>query len=93
MPKPPPDLYDEMHTKSDSTGLFLGIIVALSLLAIVYLVFEANSSPAASARPLVITIDRVYVDPATGCEYLGITGAIQRLDRDGKQICRPLETK
>ena len=28
-----------------STGLFIGIIVALALLAIAYLVFSANSSP------------------------------------------------
>ena len=33
--------------ESNSTGWFVGIIVALALLAIAYLVFSANSQPAA----------------------------------------------
>lgn len=44
---------------SSSTGIFIGIIVALALLAIAYLVFSANSQPntktAASGPPGTLT--------------------------------------
>lgn len=37
---------DKAQQSSNSTGWFVGIIVALALLAIGYLVFSANSGPA-----------------------------------------------
>lgn len=39
--------------ESSSTGWFVGIIVALALLAIGYLVFSANSGPTTTTTPAV----------------------------------------
>ncbi|HWB99330.1 MAG TPA: hypothetical protein VG672_21625, partial [Bryobacteraceae bacterium] len=44
--------------ESNSTGWFVGIIVALALLAIAYLVFSANSQPSSTTvnnNPAVTT--------------------------------------
>jgi hypothetical protein len=64
---------DTVHTRtvytreSSSTGWFVGIIVALALLAIGYLVFTANSGP---SIPLLderlVGAEVVTVDPKKG---------------------------
>lgn len=47
---------NDSHTvytrESTSTGWFVGIIVALGLLAIAYLVFSANSQPSTAPAPV-----------------------------------------
>lgn len=39
------------------------------------------------------TIVRVFTDPETGCQYLGMYGeaVTPRMGRDGKQICREVK--
>ncbi|MEO8758930.1 MAG: hypothetical protein ABI398_14400 [Devosia sp.] len=49
--------------ESNSTGWFVGIIVALALLAIAYLVFSANSQPATS--PVEINNTPAVTAPVT----------------------------
>lgn len=51
--------------ESNSTGWFVGIIVALALIAIAYLVFSANSQPSLTATtPAAVVTDTVPA-PAT----------------------------
>jgi cytoskeletal protein RodZ len=54
--------------ESNGTGWFVGIIVALALLAIGYLVFSANSGPSTSVdvngAPAVTTTDPAATAPA-----------------------------
>jgi hypothetical protein len=49
--------------ESNSTGWFVGIIVALALLAIAYLVFSANSQPASTSTTINNT--PAVTEPAT----------------------------
>jgi hypothetical protein len=53
--------------ESSSTGWFVGIIVALALLAIGYLVFSANSGPATDTTTINNTpaVETPITDPAT----------------------------
>jgi hypothetical protein len=53
--------------ESNSTGWFVGIIVALALLAIGYLVFSANSGPATTSVDVNSTpaVEAPVTDPAT----------------------------
>jgi hypothetical protein len=52
--------------ESSSTGWFVGIIVALALLAIGYLVFSANSGPSTSTTVNnTPAIESPVIDPAT----------------------------
>lgn len=54
--------------ESSATGWFVGIVVALALLAIGYLIFAANSNPTTTTSP---TIEAPVTDPmapATGIE-------------------------
>ncbi|MEO6395133.1 MAG: hypothetical protein ABIO40_04405 [Devosia sp.] len=50
--------------ESNSTGWFVGIIVALALLAIAYLVFSANSQPVTTTNLDVNTPATTVVPPA-----------------------------
>lgn len=50
--------------ESSSTGWFVGIIVALALLAIGYLVFSANSGPSTTVDTNTTTLEAPVVDPA-----------------------------
>ena len=52
--------------ESNSTGWFVGIIVALALLAIGYLVFSANSGPATTSVDVNTTpaVEAPVTDPA-----------------------------
>lgn len=57
-----------VHTReTNSTGWFVGIIVALALLAIGYLVFSANSGPSTSTTTVNNTpaIESPVTDPST----------------------------
>ena len=58
--------------ESSATGWFVGIIVALALLAIGYLVFSANSGPAPTTSVDVnntpAVVDTTPTAPATGVE-------------------------
>lgn len=56
--------------ESSATGWFVGIIVALALLAIGYLVFSANSGPSTPA-----TTSPAVEAPATGIEPAPMTEA------------------
>ena len=53
--------------ESNSTGWFVGIIVALALLAIGYLVFSANSGPSTTSVDVNSTpaVESPVTDPAT----------------------------
>lgn len=51
--------------ESSGTGWFVGIIVALALLAIGYLVFSANSGPATTDVTNSTAIESPVTDPAT----------------------------
>lgn len=74
--------------ESASTAWFVGIITALALLAIGYLVFAANETPD-SYRHLGSGL-AVITDPETGCEYLTrSTQLTPRLDASGAPICTP----
>jgi hypothetical protein len=50
--------------ESSSTGWFVGIIVALALLAIGYLVFSANSGPSTTVDSNTTTLEAPITDPA-----------------------------
>jgi hypothetical protein len=50
--------------ESNSTGWFVGIIVALALLAIGYLVFSANSGPSTTIDTNTTTLEAPVTDPA-----------------------------
>ena len=50
--------------ESSSTGWFVGIIVALALLAIGYLVFSANSGPSTTVDNNTTTLEAPVTDPA-----------------------------
>ena len=50
--------------ESSSTGWFVGIIVALALLAIGYLVFSANSGPSTTVDTNTTTLEAPVTDPA-----------------------------
>jgi hypothetical protein len=50
--------------ESNSTGWFVGIIVALALLAIGYLVFSANSGPTAPATTVDVNNSPAITAPA-----------------------------
>jgi hypothetical protein len=50
--------------ESSSTGWFVGIIVALALLAIGYLVFSANSGPSTTVDSNTTTLEAPVTDPA-----------------------------
>lgn len=51
----PNDNYrDRIPGENTSTGWFVGIIVALTLLAIGYLVFSANSGPSTGDAPAAV---------------------------------------
>lgn len=71
-----------------NTGWFVGIIVALALLAIGYLVFSANN-PTDDTDPVGGRSGMgLYTDAKTGCQYLGrVYGLTPRLDASGKHIC------
>ena len=58
--------------ESNGTGWFVGIIVALALLAIGYLVFSANSGPSTSST--TITNTPAIEAPATGTDTTPMTG-------------------
>ena len=49
--------------ESSSTGWFVGIIVALALLAIGYLVFSANSGPSTTVDTNTTTLEAPVTDP------------------------------
>ena len=51
--------------ESSSTGWFVGIIVALALLAIGYLVFSANSGPSTTVDTTTTTLEAPVIEPAT----------------------------
>lgn len=52
--------------ESNSTGWFVGIIVALALLAIGYLVFSANSGPSTTSVDVTTPgVESPVTDPAT----------------------------
>ncbi len=55
--------------ESNSTGWFVGIIVALALLAIAYLVFSANPEPATATPPTATTTS------APAPSYSGLFGS------------------
>lgn len=59
--------------ESSATGWFVGIIVALALLAIGYLVFSANSGPSTSSTTVNNT--PAIEAPATGTETAPMTEA------------------
>lgn len=68
---------DEIHTngtvytrESNGTGYFVGIIVALALLAIAYLVFSLNSQP--STTPTSPPPDQNLYQDLGGSKVLGI---------------------
>lgn len=52
--------------ESNSTGWFVGIIVALALLAIGYLVFSANSGPSTPATTVDVNTAPAITAPADG---------------------------
>ena len=86
------DPIDSYYRRRDvSAGWFVGVIIALAMLAIAYLVFAANTQTkkkgAEPARPYGVT---VFLDTSTGCEYISgsLASAITpRLDANGKHIC------
>src|SRR5215217_390696 len=51
--------------ESSGTGWFVGIIVALALLAIGYLVFSANSGPSTSVDSNTTTLEAPATNPST----------------------------
>jgi len=51
--------------ESNGTGWFVGIIVALALLAIGYLVFSANSGPSTTVDQSTTTTEAPATDPGT----------------------------
>lgn len=51
--------------ESSSTGWFVGIIVALALLAIGYLVFSANSGPSTTVDTNTTTLEAPVTEPVT----------------------------
>lgn len=81
------------HSRHDTaaTAWFVGIITALALLAIAYLVFAANMQGGkASGGPRAYGVN-VFIDTTTGCEYLSgglASGITPRMDANGKQICK-----
>lgn len=58
--------------ESSATGWFVGIVVALALLAIGYLVFSANSGPATTSTTVNNT--PAIEAPATGMDAAPMTG-------------------
>ena len=58
--------------ESSATGWFVGIVVALALLAIGYLVFSANSGP--STTSTTVNNTPAIEAPATGTETTPMTG-------------------
>ena len=58
--------------ESSATGWFVGIVVALALLAIGYLVFSANSGPATTTTTVNNT--PAIEAPATGMDAAPMTG-------------------
>jgi hypothetical protein len=79
-----------------TTTVFVGIITALALLAIGYLVFSANST-GAPPKPLAPEVyerisEDMYRDKETGCYYwffTGYTGFQPRLNKFGQPMCGP----
>lgn len=64
---------------------FVGVIVLLAVLAIGYLVATDNVAPRYIGT---VNPEMVYVDPETGCQYLGSNQhPTPRLGPDGKQVC------
>lgn len=62
------------------TGWFTGIVISIALLAVGYLAFSKDMA----TQPEQL---RVYLDPETGCQFVGKGGAIvPRFDADGKQL-------
>lgn len=89
-PPPPPPRWKS--SSADDTGWFVGVIVALALLVIAYLVFSANALPSTpvKAGPMILTDSgNIAHDPKTGCDYVETrSGAITpRMDANGKQVC------
>jgi hypothetical protein len=79
---------DSYRPTRNSTPWFVGIIIALALLAIAYLVFSASTSPSARSGPDML----VLTDTETGCQYLYKSGGITpRVAADGKHICTQIE--
>lgn len=82
------DYDDNRYTPSnrstdDGTGWYFGIIVALVLLAIAYLVFSANSADAASPATVTVT----NIQPSK--QHLGCSLA-QAAENDGICISKEL---
>jgi len=68
------DVNRTVYTReSSATGWFVGIVVALALLAIGYLVFSANSGPSTSSTTINNT-PAVEAPATTGTETTPMTG-------------------
>jgi hypothetical protein len=90
--------------ESSAAGWFVGIIVALALSAIGYVIFAASSAripPTITEKNGTTTIIRelskneifkeknVFTDPLTGCQYIKTSyGLIVRFGADHLQICK-----
>lgn len=80
------ETYD-YHRRGDPTAWTVGVIVALGLLAIAYLVFAANTQPSTGPKETF----GVYTDELTGCQYIARTAydLEPRMNAEGKQVCLP----
>jgi hypothetical protein len=81
---------DSYRPTRDFTGWWIGVIIAIAVLAIAYLVFAANRPISATA---VESVDEVRTDLETGCQYItNYSGGITpRLGDDCKHICTQTE--
>ncbi|MGV3491671.1 MAG: hypothetical protein ACO1OG_10155 [Devosia sp.] len=85
------DLNRTVYTReSSATGWFVGIVVALALLAIGYLVFSANSGPSTSSTTINNT--PAIEAPATGMDTAPMTGTETTPMAPAVEPVAPVET-